>query len=1096
MDYRILGPLEIVDDGHTLTPARPKQRALLALLLLHVNQVVASDELLDALWGDEHPETAQTALRGHVSALRKLLGSDTIETRSPGYLLRLEPDRVDLGRFERLVAEARTARDPARRSELLRSALALFRGEPLADFRYEPFARDEAGRIEQLRLAALEDAIDAELALGREAGVVSELERLVAANPLRERLRGELMLALYRLGRQAEALEAYRQGRQELAAELGLDPGPGLRELERKILSHDPSLARPTGRAERPGPPARVRRRRVLAALAVLALVGAAAAVAALVRGNGDTPRAVEGDAVAIVDAERGTLVGSVAVASRPGAVAAGAGAVWATLPDRGAVVEIDLRTRAVVDTIPVGADPSGIAVGAGSVWVANAGSSTVSRISPATKEVVQTIDVPGGPTGIAVGRRGVWVVNSVNDSVSRIDPATGRVTAVVPVGDDPVRVAVDGDAVWVTNAADGTATRVDARRNRAVQVVDVGSGPQAVAAGRDAVWVADLLDGTASRIDPGTNAVVQTIRVGDAPTDVAVGDGLVWVADGSQGSVTRLDRRAGKVTTIPLGSQAGGLALADRSLWVSVRGPETAHRGGTLTVLTRNVLDTIDPALAYFSDSWSILAVTGDGLVGYRRVGGLAGSTLVPDLARSIPQPTDGGRRYTFQLRRGLRYSNGDPVRAGDFRRALERVFRLRSGGAFHYAALSGARACTRRPASCDLSSGVIADDAAGTVTFQLVEPDPDFLHRLALPFAFAVPAGTPPRDAGTSPIPATGPYRIERYRRDEEVVLVRNPQFAEWSRAAQPDGFPDRIVWRLGVEDAVEVKEVLAGRADLMFRELPPSLLGPLAASHAGQVHLAPRNGTYFMSLNVETPPFDDARVRRALSFAVDRREIAAIFAGTGSTTCQILPPNFPGYVPYCPFTREPDRTWTAPDLRAARALVRASGTRGARVTVWATPDYAFGIPVPVGRYFVRLLGGLGYRASLKVVGSRDAYFAATLDPTRHVQIAFEGWASDYPAESGFIGPVLTCASRANSGSQFCDPGIDRRMDAATLLQLSDLAAAHRRWTAIEHDLTDLAPWVPLVTRSWVNLVSERVGNFQVSPQWGPLIAGLWVR
>ena len=245
VEFRILGPLEIVDDGRELTLARPKQRALLALLLLRPNQVVATGELLEALWGDQPPETAPTALYGHVSALRKLLGSQMIETRPPGYLLRLDPGQIDLYRFEALVEEARRERDAARRRELLGAALSLFRGEALSDLRYETFVRDEAARIEDLRRSALEERVEADLALGEQAAVIPELERLVAANPLRERLRGQLMLALYRAGRQAEALQVYQEGRRILAQELGLDPGPALQQLARGILAQDPLLAPP-----------------------------------------------------------------------------------------------------------------------------------------------------------------------------------------------------------------------------------------------------------------------------------------------------------------------------------------------------------------------------------------------------------------------------------------------------------------------------------------------------------------------------------------------------------------------------------------------------------------------------------------------------------------------------------------------------------------------------------------------------------------------------------------------------------------------------------------------------------------------------------
>ena len=241
MEFGLLGPLEVRGgDGPLRLPAR-KQRALLALLLLHANRVVARERLIDLLWGEAPPESAVKALQVYVSQLRKLLPAGILVTRAPGYLLEVEPKAVDLLRFERLVAEARAA-DPARASSLLAEALGLWRGPPLAEFREEPFARVEARRLEDLRLAALEERIEADLALGRHAELVGELEALVGEDPHRERLRGQLMLALYRSGRQADALAAYQDARAVLLEELGLDPGDELQRLEKAILVHDPSL--------------------------------------------------------------------------------------------------------------------------------------------------------------------------------------------------------------------------------------------------------------------------------------------------------------------------------------------------------------------------------------------------------------------------------------------------------------------------------------------------------------------------------------------------------------------------------------------------------------------------------------------------------------------------------------------------------------------------------------------------------------------------------------------------------------------------------------------------------------------------------------
>ena len=241
----MLGRFEVEADGVDLTPPRRQHRALLALLLLHANEVVSTDDCVEALWGDRPPETAQTALHGHVSALRKRLGPERIETQDPGYLLRLaDEDTVDIRRFERLAAEP-PADGRVARLEQLRKALALFGGEPLADFRYEGFASQEAARLEELRLVVLEEEIQTELELGCHEEVVLELERLIVEHPLREGLRAQLMLALYRAGRQADALQAFQDARGVLHDDLGLDPGPALQRLEQQILNQDPELAAP-----------------------------------------------------------------------------------------------------------------------------------------------------------------------------------------------------------------------------------------------------------------------------------------------------------------------------------------------------------------------------------------------------------------------------------------------------------------------------------------------------------------------------------------------------------------------------------------------------------------------------------------------------------------------------------------------------------------------------------------------------------------------------------------------------------------------------------------------------------------------------------
>ena len=245
MEYRILGPLEVAADGRAVPLGGTKQRALLAVLLLHRNAVVSTHQLVEDLWGaGEAPAAAAKTVQVHVSRLRKALGDAALETHAGGYALNVETASVDLFRFEELTQEGRrclAAGDPAPARAAFADALALWRGPPLVDFAYEPFAQTEIARLEELRVAALEDRIDADLALGEQASLVPELEVLIAANPLRERLRRQLMLALYRSGRQAEALAAYRETRRALD-ELGIEPTRTLRELEAAILRHDPAL--------------------------------------------------------------------------------------------------------------------------------------------------------------------------------------------------------------------------------------------------------------------------------------------------------------------------------------------------------------------------------------------------------------------------------------------------------------------------------------------------------------------------------------------------------------------------------------------------------------------------------------------------------------------------------------------------------------------------------------------------------------------------------------------------------------------------------------------------------------------------------------
>jgi peptide/nickel transport system substrate-binding protein len=391
-----------------------------------------------------------------------------------------------------------------------------------------------------------------------------------------------------------------------------------------------------------------------------------------------------------------------------------------------------------------------------------------------------------------------------------------------------------------------------------------------------------------------------------------------------------------------------------------------------------------------------------------------------------------------------------------------------------------------------------------ARTVTFKLTTPDGDFLSKLALPFAFAVPAATPSHDVGTHPVPATGPYRIAEYRTGARTIrLVRNPRFREWSLDAQPQGFPDSIsyTWRQAFDDpSARVRAVERGREDVAFGSAGPPLsrdeLDRLAARYPSRLHLSTAFNTLYYFLNTRLAPFDDVRVRRAVNHAFDPAEFAASEGRGVAPTCQILPPNFPGYRPTCVYAGGGVK-----GLDLARELVRSAGAVGARVTVW--------VPSPQterGRYMASVLNSIGLQAGVRAVPpvpDATVYFNKVADPSTQAQMGFGGWSADYPSAAGFIPPLLGCDAFVPSSpelstnlTQFCDPSIDAQMLRATSLQAQNPPAATLLWQQIERELLAQAPLVPTTNRRVADFLSERVGNYQYHPEWGVLLSQLWVK
>ena len=573
LDIRILGPLEVWANGRQIAIGGGRQRALLGLLVIRQNEAVSTDALLDALWEGSPPDTARKALQNFVVQLRKSLepvGESVLVTMPPGYMLRVDPSVVDAQRFERLAGDGRMfmSEEPARASALLTEALSLWRGDALAEFAYASFAASEIARLEEARLAAIEDRIDADLARGQSAELVPELEVLVAAHPLRDRLRGALMLALYRSGRQADALAVYREGRTHFRDELGLDPSAHLRDLEQAILNQDSRLGPAAKLPHRP--PRRTRRRRVWAASA-LALVPLAVVLAELAR-DGSSPTVVPnslvkidvstnevedvvpvgrnpGDVAAVgkyvfVSSEDDSILSRIDVASGEvattgaggadtGLAGAGSRFVWVASRSQARVTRLNAESLRPIDSVPLPDDlvSAFVALGAGSLWISVYPQSEFTRHSLRTLGVQRRYDFPFAetPVEVDVGYGAAWVGLGASNAILRIDSTTGRASR-LSVGNTPSDPTVGYRSVWVAAVGDGTVWRVNALTGETEAIVEVGNVPFGVSVGAGSVWITNHCDGTVSRLDPETNEVVETIEVGLFPKWIAIAGGYAWV--------------------------------------------------------------------------------------------------------------------------------------------------------------------------------------------------------------------------------------------------------------------------------------------------------------------------------------------------------------------------------------------------------------------------------------------------------------------------------------------------------------------------------------------------------------------------------------
>jgi DNA-binding SARP family transcriptional activator len=630
VEYRILGPLEVVDEGEPVSLGRLKERLVLAVLLLHANEFVSRERLIDELWGAAPPPTARKAVNVYISQLRKALtrnGVDPIATADGGYRLAVDADELDFLRGRLSLAGTRgrgAAGEYEAAAELLREALALWRGPTLAGLLLESHGRDEVAQLDELRLTALMDRIDCDLALGRHEDVLGELHVLVGEHPLRERLRAQLMLALYRADRQAEALDAYQQARDVLVGELGIEPSAALQRLQQAILSHDSSLETPSGTAAVNGavpvpaapphprsaepdeaslrPPRHLRRwKPALAILLILAASGAAAAI--LSTSSAQTPHVVANSLVRI-DPHSGEIVSVVRVGHEPGSIAITPSAIWTANSGDRTVSRYDLRTHSVQSHGAIGSYPYDIvADDAGNVWVSDRASSITRLVTGpgatmrgSKLQVLHSSTIypsASGAGSLALGGGCLWVIAGPltlphDNTVSVVNLATEQPVRTLRLRGDTTAIAFVDGAAWVStnDGGDGLlyAIRADAPLPRPHRI-ELGDSTFGVAVGDGHLWI--LTWGTNGgvgagslqqvlEVDPHIGKVVRRKTFdGRVLWALAAGGGSVWVL--ADTGVIQLDPSSGDVIRmIPLRipghhSATCGIAATDDAVWVTM---------------------------------------------------------------------------------------------------------------------------------------------------------------------------------------------------------------------------------------------------------------------------------------------------------------------------------------------------------------------------------------------------------------------------------------------------------------------------------------------------------------------------------------------
>jgi YVTN family beta-propeller protein len=1102
--FRILGRLEVLVDGREVDLPSARERALLGALVLHLGEVVSVDTLIDSVWGERAPVSARHMVHEYVSRLRGALGdASAIVTRAPGYIVEREACDVDAARFTEYLQTARAAVVADELDEALKAfdqALGLWRGDALSDVVLEADARWAAASLDDERRSARSERVDVALDLGRHHELIPDLQRAVAAEPHDERVLRQLILALYRDGRQADALARYRDGRQRLASDLGIEPGVELRALEQAILQHDPELAAPT-REPTAGPataPPTTRRRFALG-VAIAALVGAVGVIMAATLGNPHSGEAapIQGNAVAIVDAANPRLLGSVPLESRPAAMAYGAGSIWVASADTRSVARISPASQRVVASVVLDRPAQGLAASARSIWAVGSRPTdsflTLDRIDPTFNTAAHIRRLPTaviGDTGSIVARRSTVVVAPRSGFLTRINAGSGRVLGRVDPSAAPSAVAQGFGSSWLAYREANLVVRVDA--TGATTPIPVGREPSAIAVGRNAVWVADALDGTVKSIDPATSSVITTVNVGTSPAAIAEADGSVWVANAGDGTLTRIDERTSHPSAqVTVGGSPQALVVSNGKIWASVQPPLTTQpSGGTLVVSVPSDITEFDPAVAYAINDDPIEYAICSTLLINPDEPGPAGLQLVPDAALQPPTVSDGGRVYTFVIRPGLRFSppSNELVTAATFKHTIERSLSPRIAKVWGGGDPPGQQALPDVVGAAAYIAGK-ADHIAGVaahgdrLTIRLTHPAPDLPARLSTSPFCAVPTHMPLTPV-VGAFPSAGPYYIAEATPKRSLVLLRNPNY-HGNRPRRPR----RIEVIIGPQHPA-VEEVEASHIDYAIDGVPAAQSARLERLY-GAGSPAARHGRqrYFVNrmlevdqveLNTSRPLFASARMRRAVNYAVDRRALAAeggTFYAHANVAQMYLPPGVPGF-------RDEHIYPLRPDLAKARRLAG----RGHHTAML----YCFlgGGGPRAAQIIANNLAAIGIDVRVHCLPGGEMWYRI-LNPNEPWDLAVDGGA--WGADPGAYLNALA-SRRAHNVSHLHDPRIDALLNAAA--RRSGLARAFA-YARIDHMLVrDVAPWIVFANESAHDFFSARIGCQLYQPLAGIDLGALCIR